>query len=91
MIISPYRKIHCGLHFIAAAFCFTLFSNAKSIADDKLAAKTEKTERLISLVVLLHEPSDLNEHTLGTIVNKALGVKRGHDEKDGNFVVVKKS
>ncbi len=92
MIIFPYRKIHCGLHFVAAAFCFTLLSNVKSIADDTLTAKTEKTaktERLISLVVLLHEPSDLNEHTLGTLVNKALGVKHGHDEKDGNFVVAK--
>ncbi|MDI1310533.1 DUF2314 domain-containing protein [Prosthecobacter sp.] len=81
-----------SLHLAAAALCLTLFS-AAALADDKLQVNKPATiapqERLLSLVVLLHEPRELDEHTLGALVSKAVGVKHSHDESKGSFVVAK--
>ncbi|CAN5892453.1 hypothetical protein BH11VER1_BH11VER1_01130 [soil metagenome] len=92
----PLHRILSGtIKATSAAFCLTLFSTtgiahepvAKPV--NKPAADAPRQERLISIVVLLHEPMNISEHTLGKAVSKALGVKHSHDETDANFVVSK--
>ena len=89
------RALPGSIHLASAALCLTLFSGS-AIADDKPradtgkpAAEAAKKERLLSLVVLFHEPRELDEHTVGNLVSKALGVKHSHDETKGSFVVAK--
>lgn len=97
MNTSSYRRALTGsVHLASAALCLTLF-NVSGIADDKPhadpgkpASRSRKKERLISLVVLFHEPRELDEHTIGNLVSKALGVEHSHEEsKEGSFVVAK--
>ena len=61
------RALTGSIHLGSAALCLTLFS-VSAIADDKPradtskpAAEAAKKERLLSLVVLFHEPRKLDE------------------------------
>ena len=92
---SSCRALTGSLHLASAALCLTFFS-VSAIAEDKPQADTAKPaaeaankERLLSLVVLFHEPLKLDEHTVGNLVSQALGVKHSHDETKGSFVVSK--
>ena len=89
------RALTGSIYLASACLCLTHF-NVSAIADslphaegDKPAAEAGKKERLISLVVLFHEPRKLDEHTVGNLVSKALGVEHSHDETKGSFVVAK--
>ena len=90
------RRARTGsLVLASAALCLTLFS-VPAIAQEKPAAVTEKPvaaakdDRLISIVVLFPKPQEMTEHTLGTLISKALGIKHSHDEARNRFVVVAK-
>ncbi len=91
------RAFTGSIQLASAALCLTLFS-VPAIADAlphadsvKHADETEtgKKGRLISLVLLFHAPRELDEHTVGNLVSKALGVDHSHDETHDNFVVAK--
>jgi uncharacterized protein YegJ (DUF2314 family) len=53
---------------------------------EALKSSPEKHGRLISLVVLLKEPRQLDEASLGALVGKAVGAAPGRDTVDKNFV-----
>ena len=94
-IFSSRRALTGSLVRASAVICVTLFS-VSAFAQEKPAAVTEKpavaaaeNDRLISLVVLFPKPQELTEHTLATLVSKALGIKPSHDETKDSFVVAK--
>lgn len=68
------------LQFCAALFGLWLFSPPQMAAAE---------ERIVSMVLLLSAPRQLDEHTLGTIVATATGTDHSHDTKTESFVVAK--
>lgn len=61
----------------------------KPAEEKKEQAEPKKQDRLVSLVLLLREPRQLDEHTLANTVSEAVGIAHSHDKNSLNFVVAK--